>query len=88
MSNADHVLRDVGDERMRQDDKWGIVSRSPLEWLAIIAEEFGEVAMEVTQGCVPPESGLNRPAYRKELIQLAACCVSAVEDLDYGQAGR
>lgn len=67
--------------------KWGVVSRPPLEWLAILGEEFGEVAEKVTKGWVPPESNFDIEGYRTELIQLAAVCVSAVENLDYGAAG-
>lgn len=89
MSNTDEVLRLVDDERHRQDEKWGVVDRPPLEWLPIIAEEFGEVATEICKGCVPPESenGLDVAAYRNELLQLAAVCVAAVENIDYGAAG-
>lgn len=81
------VLSEVADERQRQDEKWGPVSRPPLEWLAIAAEEFGEVSERVVKGWVPPESDFDADGYRTELIQLAAVCVSAVECLDYGTAG-
>lgn len=82
-----NVLRDVADERKRQDERWGPVSRPPLEWFAIAGEEYGEVAEHVVKGWVPPESDFDREGYRTELIQLAAVCVSAVENLDYGTAG-
>ncbi len=82
-----NVMRDVARERQRQDEKWGPVSRPPLEWLSILAEEFGEVAEHVTKGWVPPESDFDREGYRTELIQTAAVCASAVECLDYGAAG-
>jgi NTP pyrophosphatase (non-canonical NTP hydrolase) len=84
---AASVLEDVAHERQRQDEKWGPCQRPPLEWLGIIAEEFGEVAEKVVKGWVPPESDFDAAGYRTELIQLAACCVSAVECLDYGTAG-
>jgi hypothetical protein len=86
-TQAESVLVDVADERQRQDEKWGPCSRPPLEWLGIIAEEFGEVAEKVVKGWVPPESDFDAAGYRLELIQLAACAVSAVENLDYGTAG-
>lgn len=81
------VLDEVCDERVRQDGLWGIVTRNPLEWFSIAGEEYGEVAKHVTKGFVPPESDFDQDGYRTELIQLAAVCVSAVEDLDYGAAG-
>lgn len=81
------VLLDVAGERRRQDHKWGPVSRPPLEWLAILAEEFGEVAEIVSKGWVPPESDFDAYGYREELVQTAAVCVSALECLDYGTAG-
>jgi NTP pyrophosphatase (non-canonical NTP hydrolase) len=49
--------------------------RPGRDWLAILAEEFGEVAMEVTKGEVPP---VNRPRdeylanLRGELVQVAS----------------
>lgn len=81
------ILADVSAERERQDAKWGSSHYSPLEWFAVAGEEYGEVAEYVTKGFVPPESNFDAAGYRNELIQLAAVCVAAVEDLDYGAAG-
>lgn len=86
-AQAAAVLEDVAHERQRQDEKWGAVSRPPLEWLGIAAEEFGEVAEKVVKGWVPPENDFDAEGYRTELVQLAAVCVSAVECLDHGTAG-
>lgn len=39
------VIADVGAERMRQQQKWGDQHHDdPIVWLAILAEEVGEVA--------------------------------------------
>jgi NTP pyrophosphatase (non-canonical NTP hydrolase) len=81
------VLLDVARERQRQDEKWGPCARPPLEWLGIIAEEFGEVAEKVVKGWVPPEGAFDAAGYREELMHLAASSVSAAESLDYGTAG-
>jgi hypothetical protein len=82
-SNTGLVLLEVLKERGRQDLKWGQRrGYDPLQWLAVAGEEYGEVARHVTQGFVPPESDFDAAGYRKELIQLAAVCVAAVEDLD------
>ena len=51
------------------------VDRPGLHWLAILAEEFGEVAQEVTKGEVPPINRI-RAMYlgnlRGELVQVAS----------------
>lgn len=64
---------DVLEERGRQDAKWGEQNHSDERWLAILAEEFGEVAKDVVE---------RRPGLRTELIQTAAVCVAWIECLD------
>jgi hypothetical protein len=49
--------------------------------LAVLAEEFGEVARPVADDLCKPGT-LDRDHLREELIQLAACCVAWVEQLD------
>ena len=88
------VLKEVGYEREKQHDKWGEQNRNPLEWLGILAEEFGEVSREAvdyyfengtefvvdeTKEMIQSER-LSR--YRAELIQVAAVAVQAIECLD------
>jgi hypothetical protein len=42
------VMADVGEERMRQQRKWGDQHHDdPIIWLAILAEEVGEAALEL-----------------------------------------
>lgn len=36
-------IEKVINERKRQDKKWGEQNHSPLLWLSIIGEEFGEM---------------------------------------------
>lgn len=38
------VLKEVDDERVRQDDKWGEQSHPLDTWLTVLAEEVGELA--------------------------------------------
>jgi len=65
---------DIRAERERQDTKWGVQNHSPLYWLAILGEEFGEAAKAAIEG---------RIAYmRTELIHVAAVAVAAIESLD------
>jgi hypothetical protein len=41
-TQAELVLRDVEWERREQDRKWGPQHHSPMEWLAVLGEEYGE----------------------------------------------
>lgn len=72
------VLNEVAVERARQDVKWGEQNHAPQKWLVILGEEFGE---SCRGSC---ERDLAQ--YRKELIQVAAVAVAAVESLDRNQA--
>ena len=66
-------------ERVRQDDKWGEQVHGPDKWQTILAEEVGEVA----------KASLERKweEYRKELIQVAAVAIAAIECLDKFKEG-
>ncbi len=46
---------------------------SPAEKLAVLAEEFGEVAKAVCEG--------GRENLREELVPVAACCVAWLESM-------
>lgn len=50
IGQAERVVYDVIQERLRQDAKWGPQSHTEGEWLAILAEEIGEAAREVDVG--------------------------------------
>jgi NTP pyrophosphatase (non-canonical NTP hydrolase) len=79
------VLMEVGQERARQDRKWGEQDHSPVEWVSILGEEYGEAAQAanevyfIGEGKPAPRDLMN---YREELLQVAAVAVAAVEDLD------
>lgn len=83
-ASEDAFDRSVKHERARQDAKWGpkpavLSTRDPelLKMLAVIAEEFGEVARAILElraardlnGKVDHLSNL-----RAELVETAACC--------------
>jgi NTP pyrophosphatase (non-canonical NTP hydrolase) len=68
------VLSDVVAERDRQDAKWGEQNHPPMKWVAILAEEVGEVAEAALDG--------GGPEYRAEMVQAAAVCLAAVESFD------
>ena len=70
------ALADILRERTRQDVRWG-VSRNlhPQLWLAVLAEEMGEVAQAILKG--------ERDNYRTELVQVAAVALAAIQDWDW-----
>lgn len=73
------VIEDVALERSNQDVTWGQQDHDPALWLAILTEEVGEVSKEIADGIFAP---FNGPAYRAELVQVAAVAVAAVEAFD------
>lgn len=74
------VLTEVMHERDRQDDKWGEQNHAPLLWLAILGEEFGEVAKAAVES--KPDQ------YRRELIEVAAVAVAAIESFDRAKSNE
>ena len=68
------ALEDVRRERLRQLGKWGDQKHLPFKWLAIALEELGEAAKAALEG--------DAEAYHKELIETAAVCVAAAEDIE------
>ena len=78
------IFEQIRAERARQDAMWGQQNHKPIEWVAILAEEVGEVSKEALENHFKQyypdyDSHLN---YRKELIQVAAVAVAMIESLD------
>ena len=74
------ILQAIQDERDRQDIKWGKATERNLDkktWLTILTEEVGEVAESILE-----RDDANYPV---ELVQVAAVCVAALEDLEAQQ---
>lgn len=69
-----YILDKILEERVRQDGKFGQSPRGlhSSVWLTVIMEELGEVARSIIDG--------DSENYKNELIQVAACCVGALED--------
>lgn len=77
------VLAEVAEERFFQDQKWGLQNHHPAGWYAVLGEEYGEVGEALCeQAFLSPQDWSE---YRKELIQVAAVAVAAVEALDRGE---
>lgn len=56
-----------------------------LERLAVLAEEFGEVSIEVCKG-IEVDGQVRRPGLREELVQTAAVCIAWVAAIDNGRS--
>ncbi len=88
------ILKEVQNERLRQNEKWGEQNHNAVEWVAILTEEVGEVAKEAVDfHFANGDADVNLRAgeslqrqrienYRKECIQVAAVAVQMVESLD------
>ena len=76
---SSRILKEIAEERENQDMVWGQQDHSPIEWLPILAEEFGEVAKAI---CEIQQENSDLENYRQELIQTAAVCVAMIESLD------
>lgn len=79
------VLEEVGGERRRQEQKWGQQNHAPAPYLAILAEEFGEVSKEVVEATFAKTEvarSCRLEKLRVELVQTAAVAVAMVECLD------
>jgi NTP pyrophosphatase (non-canonical NTP hydrolase) len=67
------ILELITAERRTQDEKWGVQDHLPVKWMSILMEEVGEAAKAVLD---------NRPVeYQRELIQVAAVAMAAIESL-------
>lgn len=80
--DTENILDDIAQERIQQDRKWGIQNHSPMTWIGILAEEFGEAAKEVNEFTFRDKSSGRKAMLRKELIQTAAVAVAMIECLD------
>lgn len=68
------VLSQVRAERERQDQKFGEQNHDPYKWVTIAAEELGEAAHDALE--------IDYAGYRKEMIEVAAVAICAVESID------
>ncbi len=67
-AHSEHgILREIWEERRRQDLKWGPQHHRIADWLAIIGEEYGEACMAYVDDLLMPtileqkRIGLNSP---------------------------
>lgn len=81
---TDEILAEIGQERELQFQRWGQQDHIPLEWVAILTEETGEVAKATIEWIRRGDSGSSQ--YRCELIQTAAVAVAAIEAFDRSES--
>lgn len=77
-----NILEEIRAERVRQNAKWGEQNHTPIEWIAILGEEFGEASKEALENHFKYANNTGLANYRKELIQVAAVAVQMIECLD------
>ena len=71
------VLREIAEENLRQDEKWGEQNHDPHLWLAILMEEIGEFAKASLSDADGGDGNM-----REEAIQIAAVAVAMIECFD------
>lgn len=74
--HAIRALREVQEERQRQDAKWGEQNHDDYRWLAILTEEVGELAQAMLHSQF---GGEHAGTERVELVQVAAVAVQWLE---------
>lgn len=77
------VLGEVVGERGYQDAKWGESNHAPATWLALLSKQMGQAGEAALLAEVGVSEGVH--LLRRELIQIAAVAVAAVEALDRGK---
>jgi NTP pyrophosphatase (non-canonical NTP hydrolase) len=79
------ILKEVKEERERQDGIWGEQNHKPIEWMAILMEEVGEASKEALEAYFEGKAKDRKfllKRYRKEIIQVAAVAISMIESFD------
>ena len=78
MNNS--IYEKIQAECDRQDEKWGVRNNHPLEWLTILYEETGEVAMEVNDAG-HDVANLDIDKYETELVQCGAVITQMLKNI-------
>lgn len=73
------ILNSLTQERQRQDNKFGSSPRNlhSSVWILVLLEELGEVARAILEN--------DSIGYPKELTQVGACAIAALEDYYLGK---
>lgn len=77
------IIFDTLNERLRQNNKFGANrTQHPFLWNTILVEEVGEAAKESLDMYFSDHPKEAVEKYRKELIEVAAVAIAAIQDLD------
>jgi hypothetical protein len=80
------ILAEIYNERFCQDEKWGVQNHLPEKWMNILMEEVGEASKNVLEAYPHGEAIYAKENalkwWRKEMIQVAAVAVAAIECYD------
>lgn len=85
------ITEELHTEKENQYKKWGKQNHTPIEWLAILMEEVGEVSKEALEHHFQKKNfsiidkswnSEKLSNYRKELLQVGAVIISMIECLD------
>ncbi|EMJ94837.1 MazG-like family protein [Leptospira alstonii] len=76
------IIQEILGEREKQDQKWGEQNHKPMEWVAILGEEVGEVNKAALEAYFRYKGKEDYSEYRKELVQVAAVALAMIECFD------
>ena len=76
------VLREISDERLAQEKKWGQQDHDDNRWLVILGEEYGEACQATLKRFETMGDPLSEYHLRGELVQIAAVAVAFIEAID------
>ena len=80
MINKTEAIELVLYERSNQDRKWGYPQHNtPFEWMSILMEEVGELAMAVNDAFIGKASPHDVSKMLHEAVQVSAVALSIVE---------
>lgn len=80
MNHTEKVLKEVLNERLSQNRKWGPQNHRCDLYYTILGEEVGEVGKAICEWLILHKGAVSD--IRMELVQVAAVAVAMVESLD------
>jgi hypothetical protein len=81
LTDFKNIILEIAEERERQDEKWSEQNHNTIEWLAILMEKVGEASKAALDNYFEGER-YDYIEYRKEMIQVAAVAIAAIECFD------
>lgn len=79
------AVEDVLDERIRQDDTWGVQNHHPAYWLAIIGKQVGQFGTAVLNREWWTDRDKATKRMREEAVQMTAVGLAIIECIDAGE---